>query len=138
MKESICSGQQYCSSLGIIYTWLLFSVSFSSLISLIMVFQNLKLLLSNWKLNEWMNYKSKMRQGHSCLIARKKQIIASVRWRTKKKWLKKLILHFIRKPDEERKYCTNVDTMTAIQVKALSHYATVTKRVKLMTGCIAR
>ena len=55
----------------------------------------------------------------------------------KKKITKKLILHFIRKPDEERKYCTNVDTMTAIQVKVLSHYATVTKRVKLMAGCTA-
>lgn len=83
-----------------------------------------------------MNYKSKMRQAHCYLIARKKQITASVRLK-KKKITKKLILHFIRKPDEERKYCTNVDTMTAIQVKVLSHYATVTKRVKLMAGCTA-
>lgn len=82
-----------------------------------------------------MNYKSKTRK-HSFLTAGKKHThtdncICQV------KISKKLILHFIRKPDEERKYHTNVDTMTVIQVTALSHYATVTKRVKLMAGYVA-
>lgn len=80
-----------------------------------------------------MNYKFETRKGHffKCKKKTSDNCICQV------KVTKKLILHFIRKPDEERKYNTNVDTTTAIQVNIISHYATVTKRVKLMTGSVA-
>lgn len=50
---------------------------------------------------------------------------------------KKLILHFIRELNEVRKYNTNVDMSSAIQVNVSSHYATVANGGKVTIGSIA-
>lgn len=48
-----------------------------------------------------------------------------------------MILHFIREPNEVRKYNTNVDMSSAIQVNVSSHYATVANGGKVTIGSIA-
>lgn len=81
-----------------------------------------------------MNYKPKTRKGHSFLIARGKK---NHNYICQIKITKKLILHFIREPNEVRKYNTNVDMSSAIQVNVSSHYATVANGGKVTIGSIA-